>query len=145
MLSDKKQLILLGIQIISTGYILVSGPLFIQNIPFLLMQIFGILLILWSLLAIKLNKTEAGKLPPGYFLTTRGPYEIIRHPIYAGMLLTMAGFVQGYGSLARFLVFIILIIATLIRISFEENFLTQQQKIYAGYKSKTHKLIPYLY
>lgn len=143
--ADKRQIVLVLLQSACIVFLLFSGQLLIHNIAFLLMQVFGLLFIFWAILAYKLNKTQTTELPKGFFLVTKGPYEIIRHPIYAGILLVMAGYVQGDISIIRFLVFIGLIIITLVRVGYEETYLGQKIKEYALYKTKTHRLIPYLY
>lgn len=139
--------IFLTIAIVSAVYIIVSGPIFIPYLPVLLSQTFGILLILWAFLSIKLNKHHADthKLPEGYFLVTKGPYEIIRHPIYAGILLIMSGFVQGGPELLRYVVFVLFFIALIMKMMHEERVLEKHIKDYMPYKKKTHKLIPYFY
>lgn len=144
---DNRPHVFLSVAIIAAVYILFSGPLFIQNLPILLTQTFGLLLIIWAILSMKLNKHhgETHTLPEGYFLVTKGPYEIIRHPIYAGVLLFLSGFVQGAPNLLRYLVFIVFFAAILMKMILEEKVLEAHIKDYMPYKKKTHKLIPYLY
>ena len=143
---DRKSLILLISQLLLVGFILLSGPLLIKNIPFLLVQFFGFLLIIWALLAKQVNthKNE-GHLPKGGFLVMKGPYEIIRHPIYAGMLLVMSGSVQGYSEFFRYIAFLLLIVATIVKMNHEEKLLEKHSANYVAYTAKTHKLIPYFY
>jgi protein-S-isoprenylcysteine O-methyltransferase Ste14 len=145
--SEYKPHIFMAIAIISAVYLFFSGPLFIQNLPILLTQVFGLLLIAWAGLAIQLNKPHRGttNLPQGYFLVTKGPYEIIRHPIYAGVMLLMSGYVQGEPSMLRYLVFVAFFVALLLKLLNEESVLEKEVKDYEDYRKKTHKLIPYLY
>jgi len=144
--TDKKALLFNGISLIAILYLLTTGPLFIQNLPFLFMQIFGILLIFWALLASKVNKhRHEDKLPKGTFLITKGPYEIIRHPIYAGLLLIMAGFAQGYITIPRFIAFAVILFFVLMKIIYDESILDEHVKEYEEYKKKTHRLIPYFF
>lgn len=138
--------IFLSVAIVAAVYIFFSGPLFIQNIPILLTQVFGVLLILWAVLSIQMNKHhEPHKLPEGLFLVTKGPYEIIRHPIYAGLLLFLSGYVQGAPTLLRYLVFTLFFVVIILKMIQEENLLEEHSKEFIPHKKKTHKLIPYLY
>lgn len=143
---DPKSLVFLTIQLLAIVYIILTGPYFIDNIPFLLIQIFGLLLIGWALLAKKLNHYKhASHLPKGSFLVMQGPYEIIRHPMYAGMLLIMYGYVQGYLSFTRLVALAILLVITLIKLEYDENMLKGHHHEYEEYRRKTNKLIPYIY
>jgi protein-S-isoprenylcysteine O-methyltransferase Ste14 len=146
-MSDKqKPKVFFGIAVLASLFIILTGPIIIQNIPLLLTQFFGFLLIGWSLLSIKINKhISTRSLPKENFLVTKGPYEIIRHPIYAGVLLIMAGYVQEELSLTRFFAFVIVLVAIILKIIYEESLLDHHVKEYAQYKAKTHKIIPYIY
>ncbi len=136
----------LFVAIAAAAYILFTGPLFIQLLPILLPQIFGVLLIVWAILSIKLNKHHGEhKLHEGNFLVTYGPYEIIRHPIYAGVLLVFIGFVHGVPSIERYLAFTVLCIAIFLKMLNEEKLLENELKEYSLYKKKTHRIIPYLF
>jgi len=139
--------IFLAVAFITSIYILASGSLLVQSVPVLLTMIFGLLLIVWAILSIKLNKhhEEHHKLPKGYFLVTKGPYEIIRHPIYAGELLLLSGFVQWDPTLLRYIAFVVLFAALLLKMIHEEQVLEEKISGYMPYKKKTHKLIPYLF
>lgn len=75
----------------------------------------------------------------------KGPYEIIRHPIYAGLLLIMAGFVEGYLSLPRLLAFAVILAATIMKLEHDEEILKDVHPEYKKYQSHTYRFIPYLY
>ena len=146
MFEKYKSQIFIVVGLISILYIIFTGPILYLNVPFQLMQFFGLILIGWSLLARKVNKKSFdGKLPENNFWVVKGPYEIIRHPIYAGLLLFMAGFVEVEASLPRFFALFILVIIVLLKIIREETVLEKHIKEYAQYKTKTHKLIPYFF
>jgi len=138
--------LLLAVEGLCIVFIFVTtGSLVAQNLTFLLIQIFGALLIAWSYLALKVNRI---KHVPGFgnFWAMHGPYEIIRHPIYAGILLIMSGYVQWYMTVPRFLVFIVLIGVILVKMQSDEHVLEELFKDeYRTYMSKTHKIIPYFY
>ena len=144
---EYKLRVFLSVAIIAAVYIVFSGPIFIQNLPILLTQTFGLLLIIWAVLSIKFAKHhgESPKLPEGYFLVTTGIYEIIRHPVYAGALLFLSGFVHGAPTFLRYLAFILFFAAILMKMIHEEKILEKHSKDFLPHKKKTHKLIPYLY
>jgi len=138
MSNDRKPAIYFVIIALACLCILVTGPLLTLNLPFLLTQIFAILLIFWSWLSFRMNKHtgEPHKLPKGNFFVTKGPYEIIRHPIYGGLLLLMTGFVQGDFTPVRFAAFIVLLFVVLIKITYDENLMHHYVKEYNHYQEK---------
>ncbi len=141
-----KNLLYSALTVICIAFILLTAPLFVQSMTFLLTQVFGLLLIGWAILAMRLNKTHHAKnLPKSIFLVTKGPYEIIRHPVYAGLLLIMSSYVQEYLTFSRFLVFVVLLVVTVLKINYEESLLEEHMKEYTSYKAKTHRIIPYFY
>jgi protein-S-isoprenylcysteine O-methyltransferase Ste14 len=146
MVNDHKELIYLVISIIACVFIVTSSPLLIPVLPFLLVLVFALLLIFWAILAIRMNKQATHKhLGKAYFLIEKGPYEIIRHPIYAGILLFMFGSLQMQLTMWRFLAFILLLATILLKMTYEENVMHDKVPEYASYKKKTHKLIPYIF
>lgn len=126
--------------ILMAVYIIFSGPIFMGNLPFLLVQFFGLLLIVWAILARQMHKPSKQSA-----FTTYGPYEIIRHPIYAGFLLIMCAFVQGYASISRFVAFLILLICVLLKILYDERQIEKEHTEYKHYQKKTHRIIPYFW
>ena len=80
-------------------------------------------------------------------LVAHGLYKYIRHPSYSASLLSFIGFglsLNNWISLAAVIVPVTL--AFLYRISIEEKMLMAQPGLdYAGYKSKTKRLIPKFY
>lgn len=128
-------------------FLLLSGPLYIFSIPFVLIQMVSLLLIFWAFLVKMTNKHPASRRAPrGIYLITSGPYEIIRHPIYTGLLLFVLSYSLGYYTIFQYLAFLFFLILILIRINYDEK-LTEFhfKKNYRDYKNKTKQLIPYIY
>lgn len=146
MQTDQKSRIFAAIQVVGIAYLLLSGPVIISNIPYLLVQVFSLLLIVWAVIAKKVNRHHhPTKLPHGAFLVTKGPYEIIRHPVYAGMLLFALSYIQGYFTFLRLIVFLVLVVITLLKMAHEERTVAEHVKDYKEYQEKTHRIIPYVF
>ena len=142
---DTKAVIFTAIGILTTVFILVSGPIFKPTVLYLLIQIFGLLLIIWAVITINVNKKHTrNKLPEGYFFITKGPYEIVRHPVYAGFLLIMFSIVEIEFTFLRLLALLVLCLAIMMKIIREEYTLAEKIHEYKDYKKKTKALIPYL-
>ena len=141
--NDRKAVIFNSFGILSSIFILLSGRLISQTAVDLLVQLFGALLIVWSLITIRVTKHKKD-LPSGYFYLTKGPYEILRHPIYTGYLLIMISFVEIEFSLLRMIAFLILCIVIFLKITREDSTMIAEVSEYKEYKKKTKALIPYL-
>lgn len=143
--SDTKAIIFNGFGILASIFILMSGNLVSQTLIYLLVQIFSALLIIWAILTIKVSKPKhKHKLPEGYFFLESGPYEIVRHPIYAGYFLIMLSFVEIEFTFLRLVALLILSVVLMLKIIREETILTKEVHEYKHYQTKTKALIPYL-
>lgn len=140
---DTKAVLFNTLLLVATGFLLLSGPFITTTLIYLLVEIFAALLIMWAVLARKVNKNNH-HLPPGYFLVTHGPYEIIRHPIYAGYLLIMLTLVEIEFTFLRLVALFLILFMILLKIIREESTLQQEVKNYREYKQKTKAIIPYL-
>ncbi len=80
-------------------------------------------------------------------LKTDGLYKVIRHPSYLGLLLIMVGFSIAMNSLISILLVTIpMFLAIHYRIIVEEKALTVGfGEAYKSYKTKTKRLIPWIY
>jgi protein-S-isoprenylcysteine O-methyltransferase Ste14 len=143
--NDPKAFFFNGITLLVSVFVLFSGPLLASTLLHLLIQVLGVLIILWAILARRANKTkEASALPSGYFFITKGPYEIIRHPIYAGYLVFMLSLVEDDPTFLRFIAILVLLGMIMIKIVREEQVMLKEVKTYQTYKVKTKAIIPYL-
>jgi protein-S-isoprenylcysteine O-methyltransferase Ste14 len=141
--TDRKALIFNAFGLLASVFILLSGAVVSQVMIYLMVQIFGALLIIWAFITIKVSKVKQ-QLPNGYFFIQSGPYEILRHPIYAGYLLIMISFCEIEFTFLRFVALIILGISIMMKILREEHEMKQKVPEYTDYMKKTKALIPYL-
>ncbi len=105
--------------------------------------------ILIGLLAIKAH-------PPGNFnirpdikenctLIRHGIYKIIRHPMYASVLLSMFGVSIYYANLYVVLLYLLLLVTLLTKMFYEESLWSSKDACYQTYAKTTYRLIPYIF
>ena len=137
---------LVFVQLGSLVYILTSGPLLAMEYSGLLVESTGIFL---GLLAIynmgigNFNITPTNR--PGARMVDSGIYGIIRHPMYFAQLIAVLPLVIDYFSIVRLSVFLLLFIALLLKMNYEEKHLIDNFTGYADYMKRTKRLIPFIY
>ncbi|HWY79986.1 MAG TPA: hypothetical protein VNW29_06550 [Candidatus Sulfotelmatobacter sp.] len=141
--TDRKALIFNSFGILASIFILLSGKIVSPVVIYLLIQIFGVLFIIWAVITRKVSRIKH-KLPKNYFFLEKGPYEIIRHPIYAGYLLIILSFVEIEFTFLRLIALFILCTVIMLKIIREEYTMEHEIKEYKEYKTRTKALIPYL-
>jgi protein-S-isoprenylcysteine O-methyltransferase Ste14 len=82
----------------------------------------------------------------GHELVQSGPYRIVRHPIYTGLLFAMLGTAFTIGTIASYLAVLLALVGFLARIRVEEKLMTSQfPDLYPLYKQRTRALVPFLW
>lgn len=87
-----------------------------------------------------------GLLPAQRGLVTRGPYRVVRHPIYLGYLVGHIGFLLANASWQNFAVLVLLYAAQVLRMQREEAVLARTSEEYRGYQQRVRwRLLPFVY
>ena len=81
----------------------------------------------------------------GHTLVRSGPYHRIRHPIYSGLLLAIAGSALTAGDWRGLLAFLLILFAVLLRVRVEERRMAATFPDYGDYRRESAALIPFLY
>jgi protein-S-isoprenylcysteine O-methyltransferase Ste14 len=141
-----KSLLFVLVQFFSLALIGLSGPLLPRSIFLLIIEILGITLGVWAVIAMRIGNFN---ITPDPFKWTKlvadGPYELIRHPMYLALLLTTLPLIINHLTIFRLVLWLILLIGLLLKLNYEEGLLTGQLESYREYSSDTWKLIPFLY
>ena len=95
-----------------------------------------VLAALWTL------NRSFGLAPAHRGLVMRGAYAVVRHPLYAGEILGIAGYCMGYGSLLNVTAWIVVVVVQVARIAAEERLLTQDHEYQAYQQRVRWRLVP---
>lgn len=115
------------------------------------MQVFGLILVIvgtgvlvWARLFLRNMYSGHVQVLSDHKLIATGPYQYVRHPSYAGFLLTALGIVVGYGSILGMIAIPLLLLPGLAyRIRIEENLLQDHfGQEFQAYARRVKKLIP---
>ena len=125
----------------------VTPHIAILGVVGLVLDLVGIGFAMWARLALGTNWSGMFMtIKQGHELVQTGPYAIVRHPIYAGLLLAMAGTALTIGTLSCYLGVAAGLVALMIRVSIEENLMREQfDETHEAYRRRTKKLIPFVW
>ena len=106
----------------------------------------GMLFAGWARLFLGGNWSSSVTLKQDHTLVRSGPYRIVRHPIYTGLLVALLGTAIALGELRCFLGVLLAAIAWKIKSMSEETLMVQQfGDQYARYREQVKGLVPYLW
>ena len=78
-------------------------------------------------------------------LVASGPYRLIRHPIYAGLVIGSLGIAMLRSSLLTLALAVVLFVVLDLKRRREEAWLLEHYPGYAAYRARTKALVPFLY
>jgi protein-S-isoprenylcysteine O-methyltransferase Ste14 len=91
------------------------------------------------------NWSGSVTLKQGHELIRNGPYALVRHPIYTGMLLALFGTCLVVDRWRALIGFVILVAGLIYKMRVEERFMAEQfGDAYARYRAEVPALIPFL-
>jgi len=107
----------------------------------------GVGFAIWARLALGTNWSGlVVTMKQGHELVQSGPYAIVRHPIYTGILLAMIGTALTRGTLAGYIGVAAGLVAILIRIKIEEQLMSERfGDAYQVYRRRARKLVPFVW
>jgi protein-S-isoprenylcysteine O-methyltransferase Ste14 len=146
MATDKfKASALVLIQGVSIATILVTGWPLARSVSLLTVQVAGLSLGTWAVVVMGLRNTNIAPLvKQDARLVTRGPYALIRHPMYSAVLLAVWPLIIDDYSLLRLAAGLILTIDLIVKLLYEERLLRKHFADYEPYMRTTKRLIPFV-
>ena len=78
-------------------------------------------------------------------MITTGPYAVVRHPIYTGILAGFLGMAIAISEVRGFVVFVLVFFVLRIKLRMEEQWMRSQfGETYDAYADQTAALVPYV-
>jgi protein-S-isoprenylcysteine O-methyltransferase Ste14 len=106
----------------------------------------GLLLAVWARTALAGNWSGSVTLKEGHEIVRSGPYRLIRHPIYSGLLLALLGSALALGEWRGLVAVVLATGRSLWKIRLEERRLGEHfGAAYAEYRRTSWAMIPYVF
>jgi protein-S-isoprenylcysteine O-methyltransferase len=107
--------------------------------------IWGLALCLWARAVLGRNWSGTVTLKENHELIVRGPYRLVRHPIYTGLSAMLLATAIQQGHIAGLIGLVLTFVSFWIKSSFEEELmLSQFPDQYPAYRERVKRIIPFL-
>jgi protein-S-isoprenylcysteine O-methyltransferase Ste14 len=105
----------------------------------------GLLFAVWARVHLGRNWSSSVTIKEGHELITTGPYAVVRHPIYTGILTGLIGTAIAVSQVRGLIAFVLFRVAFWLKFRLEEAWMRSQfGEKYAAYARRTAALVPYL-
>ncbi|MBB4567109.1 methyltransferase family protein [Rhizobium leucaenae] len=109
------------------------------------LTVIGLAFAVWARYHLGRNWSGVITVKEDHALIRTGPYAIVRHPIYSGLLLAIIGSALARGHIGAMLAIAFMLYAVLRRVNIEERWMSETfGRAYADYKTKTPALVPFV-
>ena len=111
-----------------------------------MLTVAGIAFAVWARFTIGRNWSGVVTIKQDHELIRSGPYALVRHPIYTGILLAVAGTALAVNELRGPLAIVLATVAFWLKSRTEESFMLEQfGDQYRNYQQQVKALIPYVF
>jgi len=106
----------------------------------------GLLFAVWARVYLGTNWSRSVTIKQDHELIATGPYAMVRHPIYTGILTGLLGTAIALSQVRGFLAFALFFVAFWLKLRMEEQWMRSQfGETYVTYAHRTAALVPYLF
>jgi protein-S-isoprenylcysteine O-methyltransferase Ste14 len=105
----------------------------------------GVALAIWARRTLGRNWSGTPTTKEGHELIEVGPYRLVRHPIYTGIIVALLGDLIGSGKVKELIVLIYASVAIWLKLRVEESLMKSQfPQAYPEYMKRTKALFPFI-
>lgn len=123
-----------------------TGSIIARNPVLLAIEIGALALGVWAILTVRIRHVNViPDVRRGSRLVRKGPYRWIRHPMYAAILLGALALVLDELTPLRLLIYGVLLVDLIVKLTYEERLLAAAFPIYTAYQEVSKRLIPFIY
>jgi protein-S-isoprenylcysteine O-methyltransferase Ste14 len=141
-----RSIVLVAVQFVTAGLLIYLGTRTMLGTIESLLVVGGGCVGLSGIVTMRLGNFRILPIPkPDAILVTSGIYRWIRHPMYTGLLLAMAGFALNDLGLAAIVLWFVLLFDLIVKLQFEERLLNEVFGDYSQYAAGSKRLIPFLW
>jgi protein-S-isoprenylcysteine O-methyltransferase Ste14 len=106
----------------------------------------GLLFAVWARRHLASNWSSEVTIKQGHELITTGPYALVRHPIYTGILTGFLGTAIALSQVRGVIAFVLIFIVLWTKLRTEEKWMRSQfGETYVSYAQHTAGLVPYVF
>ncbi|AWH75166.1 hypothetical protein DCS32_13630 [Dokdonia sp. Dokd-P16] len=123
-----------------------NGQIVQWDLTSLSVQLLGIFIALWGIYNIKIGNFNIQPEVKSEALVTKGIFNILRNPMYTGILLVFLPVAIRGDHLFLWIYYLLLIVVLILKIYKEEAFLKEKfGQSYTVYKARTWRIFPYIF
>jgi protein-S-isoprenylcysteine O-methyltransferase Ste14 len=128
----------------AAGAVALQGPTDTVPLSMLVIgELVAVVSSVWLLASVLALGRCFGILPEARGLVTRGPYRLVRHPVYLGELGVCTGLVIGAPTIWNVACAALILAAQIVRMGLEERALEAEFPEYAAYARRTSRIVPW--
>jgi protein-S-isoprenylcysteine O-methyltransferase Ste14 len=138
-------IVIFGLAVLGLAYLIFKEYILADCLVGIFVQVGAVGLMIWARITFGIRSFHATANTTKGELVTKGPYRLLRHPIYAAVIYFVWAGVLCYRFVDAILVAVLISACMIGRMLLEEKFLMVTYVQYREYCKRTFRLIPFIF